>query len=97
MSDKGITSIYIDITPKRWRITSSYRVLCALQRLSQIRKLGYVPYGIHDGIGTRTSFVFHLVFASPEDKEAYEQDNSYTYLLRKLKRYSKRGGFVFLT
>jgi len=97
MSNQCMLSIYINIIPKRWRITNSYRALCALERLSKFRKLGYVPDGIHDGIGTRTNFVLHVIFASLEDKQAYEQDRMYEYSTHKLKRYSKKGGLKLTT
>jgi hypothetical protein len=96
MKYKGPISIYINITPKRWCVIRSYRALKALEKLSGFLKLGYTP-GIHDGIGTRTNFVLHIIFASAADREAYEQDGSYEYFLRRLRRYSKRGGFKLLT
>lgn len=97
MSNQGILSIYINITPKRWRISSSYRALRALERLSELRKLGCVFDGIHDGIGTHPNFVLHVIFASLEDKQAYEQDSMYDYFIHKLKGYSKKGGLKLAT
>lgn len=89
--------IYINARPKRWRITSSYRALKAMERLAEIRDLGYSgPTGVHEGVGVRINFVLNLTFASQEDKDAYESNPSYAYFLRKVKRYSKRKGFKLL-
>ena len=97
MEYKGPLSIYINVRPKRWRITKSYGELKALERLSYFRKLGNTLNGVHEGVGVGGSFVLHIIFASQADKEAYEQDSSYKYFLRKLQRHSKRGGFQLLT
>ena len=97
MANSGLTSIYINVKPKRWRVTHSYRALKALQNLSDYNELGDTSAGVHEGIGTRINFVLHVIFASQEEKETYEQNESYKYFLRKLKRYSMRGGFKLIT
>ncbi len=96
MVKSGALSIYIDIKPKRWRITQSYRALHALEQLSESTKLGYSDPGVHDGPGIRPHFILHIMFADKVDKIAYEESSPYYYLVRKLKRYSKRGGFKLI-
>lgn len=97
MAEQDSGAIYINVTPKAWRITMSYRAMAALKNLSSFMQLGHVPFGIHDGIGVRTNFVMQILFANVEDKRAYTADERYKFFIKKLKRDSKRNGLVLLT
>lgn len=96
MKSTGKTYIYIAITPKRWRITRAFQTLVAMDRLSEFEGKGYALGGIHPGVGVRTNFVYSLQFASRQEKEEYENTNTFPYLLKKLNKYSKRGKLKIL-
>ena len=88
MKNSGTVSLYIAVTPKRWHATRAYRTLLAMNRLSQFEHKGYALGGVHPGVVA--DFVLNLSFASVQEKEEYENTDVFPYLLKKLKRYSKR-------
>lgn len=95
MKSHGILGIYIKTTPKRWCVARAHRTLTLMTRLSTLQQLGFsMSGGPHEGIGTHTNFVLSLIFASEEDKAAYEQDRMYQKLLKDLKRYTKKDKLV---
>ena len=88
MKGPGTISLYIAVTPKRWHVARAYRTLLVMNRLSQFEHKGYALGVVHPGVAA--DLVLNLNFASVQEKEEYENTNLFPYLLKKLKRYSKR-------
>ncbi len=95
MKSSGTVSLYIALSPKRWHVARAYRTLQAMNRLSQFEHKGYALGGVHPGLAA--DFVLNLNFASVREKEDYENTNMFPYLLKKLRRYSKRDKFKVLS